>query len=204
MLKSKLIIKGITNPYRFHKILWEAMGNKNESKRPFLFRTTQEDDIDGVVIICQADRIPSAVPGMEVVETYGEAYPSNIEAGDIMRFRVVANPIKCKPDESGRLNKKNEVKKVRIPLVGRKDLEEWIGRKLSEAAEIDKLYINALPPLHFMKKGMVGKIQRVAYYGTLVVRNPEALRKLLDDGVGPEKAFGCGMLEVAHCMEPAA
>lgn len=52
------------------------------------------------------------------------------------------------------------------------------------------------PPLGFRKANYAGKLSTVTYEGALTVVDPQVLTFHLENGVGPAKAFGCGLLIV--------
>jgi len=52
------------------------------------------------------------------------------------------------------------------------------------------------PPIYFRKGSRAGKVVPVTYEGVLNILNVEKLGAVWQNGVGPAKAFGCGMLLV--------
>jgi len=44
---------------------------------------------------------------------------------------------------------------------------------------------------------MAGKIQSVGFQGILQVAKPTILKEIIINGIGPAKAFGCGLLSLA-------
>jgi CRISPR system Cascade subunit CasE len=55
-------------------------------------------------------------------------------------------------------------------------------------------------PLNFRKakEKLVGKIQPVDFQGVLQVKDSAGLSELISAGIGPAKAFGCGLLSLAR------
>jgi len=47
------------------------------------------------------------------------------------------------------------------------------------------------------RENRAGKIQPVRFQGVLKVEEPEAVMELVQNGIGPAKAFGCGLLSLA-------
>jgi len=43
-----------------------------------------------------------------------------------------------------------------------------------------------------------GKIQAVRFSGLLRVSDPAAFDRILQQGIGPAKSFGCGMMSIAR------
>jgi CRISPR system Cascade subunit CasE len=71
-----------------------------------------------------------------------------------------------------------------------------LARKLANAATLE--YADLLPhtPLYFRKGKHAGKLVACTFEGVLRVDDPECLTNLLENGIGPAKAFGCGLLLV--------
>jgi CRISPR/Cas system-associated endonuclease Cas1 len=73
-----------------------------------------------------------------------------------------------------------------------------IQRGAREAASTDEAATLTLPhvPLYFRKGKRAGKLVTCTFEGVLRVDDPERLTILLENGVGPARAFGCGLLLV--------
>ncbi|EKD89305.1 MAG: CRISPR-associated protein [uncultured bacterium] len=127
-------------------------------------------------------------------------YPLSLEVGQRLRFLLIANPIKMINDESGRRNFKGEPKKCRVPLVQEDDQRGWIERKLLNTATLESIVIDPVFPLRFRKgkEDRAGKIKPIKYQGLLKVEDPENMKELVWKGIGPAKAFGCGLLSLAR------
>ena len=124
----------------------------------------------------------------------------SLQAGQRLRFMLVANPVKMINDEGGRKNTAGESKKCRVPLVKEDDQRAWIERKLQDTASLESLVIDPVFPLRFRKgkEDRAGKIQPVGFQGVLSVKEPDAFVGLIQSGIGPAKAFGCGLLSLAR------
>jgi CRISPR system Cascade subunit CasE len=125
-------------------------------------------------------------------------YLPDLQRGQMLRFHVVANPVKTIRDGEGRLNKKGEPKSCRVPLIKEDQQIAWLQRKLLGVAEIENVQAVARNPLYFRKKDVVGKIATVAFDGILRVDDPERMTSVLMTGIGPAKSFGCGLLSIAR------
>ena len=112
-----------------------------------------------------------------------------------LRFLLVANPIKTIADERARL--KGKVKRCRIPLIKEDEQSKWLKRKLADAAVVNLLEVEKLLPLHFRKGGTPGKIQPYCFKGIIEIEDADLLMTLIQKGIGPAKAFGCGLLSLA-------
>lgn len=190
------------NPYNVHRQLWrlfpgeekETRQNNEELRQGFLFRI--EDNLTGrpARVLVQSRRAPANASGLKVIGTR-EIHPKPV-AGQKLAFLLTANPVKTIADtqRDSKLGKKSE--KCRVPLIKEEDQRAWIARKLISAGQIETA--NALPhaPIYFRKGHQGGKLATVTFEGVLRVSDPIRLAELLENGVGPAKGFGCGLLLV--------
>jgi CRISPR system Cascade subunit CasE len=197
MFLSRLSLTGeqFRNAYEIHRTLWSVFPESPDQVRDFLFRIEQRSSRH-VKILMQSER----QPGIETVTIQIEASKSvnlNLSAETQLRFLLVANPVKTIADEQGRLDSNGAIKKCRVPLINEEAQVVWLKRKLNGAALVSSVDIEKQLPMNFRRRGRPGKIQPYAFKGVLQVRNPSIFMSLLEQGIGPAKAFGCGMLSVA-------
>jgi len=78
--------------------------------------------------------------------------------------------------------------------------QAWLERKLQAFAQLETLIVQPEPVLYFRKakEGRSGKIQTVMFDGVLTVTDAEAFNSQVTKGIGPAKAFGCGLLSLAR------
>jgi CRISPR system Cascade subunit CasE len=200
MYLSKIMITGAAcrNPYEIHCVLWNLFPEAKDAERDFLFRVGQLDQ-NQAEILMQSARKPGTSSNLARILDCRE-YPLSMQADQRLRFLLVANPVKTIIDEGGRKNTKGDPQKCRVPLVREEGQRAWIERKLGDAATIESLVIDPVSSLRFRKskEDRAGKIQPVNFQGVLAVTKPEAMVELVQSGVGPAKAFGCGMLSLAR------
>ena len=198
MYLSKVVLTGAArrNPYEMHRALWRLFPEQPEAERDFLFRLEQ-DSRDGALILLQSARCPTG-PTREVRVLAAKEFSLPVVSGQRLRFLLVANPVRTISDGQGRLNSRGEVKKCRVPLIRDDEQRAWLQRKLAAAAVPEEFDVDPKLPLHFRKEGMAGKIRPVTFHGTLRVEELELLHRLVVEGVGPAKAFGCGLLSLAR------
>lgn len=200
MYLSKVLITGTAcrNPYEIHRALWELFSTDADAARDFLFRVEKSDGRQAEILM-QSIREP--------VLNYKEArvidsreYALSFRPEQTLRFLLVANPVKTIDDERGRKNAMGEMKKCRVPLINDEAQRAWLGRKLATSASLESLIIDKKMPLYFRKHmdNRAGKIQPVMFQGIIKVQNPDALQELIRSGIGPAKAFGCGLLSLAR------
>ncbi len=189
--------------YQIHQDLWLLFPGQDDKPRRFLFRVEQQQAGVGASILMQSEMAPSSVN--EQIKLLGtREYPLSVPKNQRLRFLLVANPVKTIKDQQERKNSKGVIKSNRVPLIKEEDQKNWIERKLQTWAQLDSLLVRPCPPLYFYKrdgqrpKGHGGKIVPVAFEGVLTVQEPDMFMEQIKQGIGPAKAFGCGLLSVAR------
>ena len=190
------------NPYNFHRQLWrlfpgeerETRSNGEESRQGFLFRIEDNPTGRPARLLVQSRRAPEAASGLIVVGTR-EFQPQPV-VGQRLAFLLTANPVKTITDTQRDAKPEKQSEKCRVPLIKEEDQREWIARKLASAGEIEAVSILPHAPIYFRKGNRGGKLATATFDGVMRVRDPIALTSLLENGVGPAKGFGCGLLLV--------
>ena len=200
MYLSKILVKGPAsrNPYEIHRALWKLFPEDTGANRDFLFRVEQSGR-NSVGILMQSIRKPDQ-PSDTVQVLACKDYRFSLFPHQRLRFLLIANPIKTINDEAGRKNAKGETKKCRVQLIREDEQNAWVARKFQNAASFENLVVDPVHPLRFRKRkeGHAGKIQPVIFRGILRVEEPEEMERLVRSGIGPAKAFGCGLLSLAR------
>lgn len=190
------------NSYNLHRQLWrlfpgeekETRSNNEELRQGFLFRIEDNPTGRPARLLVQSRRAPEAASGIVLVGTR-EIQPQPV-AGQRLAFLLTANPVKTITDAQRDAKPGKKSEKCRVPLIKEEDQREWIARKFADAGEIEA--VNVLPhaPVYFRKGNRDGKLATVTFDGVLRVSDPTRMTKLLVNGVGSAKAFGCGLLLV--------
>jgi CRISPR system Cascade subunit CasE len=201
MYLSKVLVgkHGRFDPYEVHLTLWRLFPEEPAAKRDFLFRVG-ESDYSGTVVLMQSNRQPEAPSGSATRILACKEYRPVLTRGQRLQFLVVANPIKMINDENDRKDTHGETKKCRVPLIREEEQRAWVERKLHEAAQIETVVLDHGSPLQFRKakEDRTGKIQTVTFKGILQVQDIGIMARVLETGIGPAKAFGCGMISLAR------
>ncbi|EIC29369.1 MULTISPECIES: type I-E CRISPR-associated protein Cas6/Cse3/CasE [Methylomicrobium] len=190
------------NPYQFHQALWRLFPGQDESTRDFLFRVEQMQKGIGANVLLQSTLQPqSSVQSPSLLAQ--REYDLNVQNGQHFRFRLRANPIKTiKDSDKGTFEKKGKTytKTVRVPLLQEEQQQAWLERKLQTFARLETLTMQPEPVLYFrkIKEGRSGKIQTVLFDGILTVTDATLFKQEITQGIGPAKAFGCGLLSIAR------
>ncbi len=89
-------------------------------------------------------------------------------------------------------------KTVRVPLLREEQQQTWIKKKLQAFSQLDIVIVQPEPVLYFRKtkEERSGKIQTVLFDGILTLTEPKRFIEQLQKGIGPAKAFGCGLLSI--------
>lgn len=191
------------HPYEWHRALWrlfpgrpaENRLSREEARSGFLYRIERMETGRGARALLLSEVAPTGqTTGIQIMRSTTELNPT-FQEGQTLGFRLTANPVKTITDAEGRLNAKGEVKKCRVPLIREEDQSNWLARHLDGAAELAQAEIRQEHPLYFRKRE-VGKIVPVTFEGTLRVTDGKLLTELMRNGIGPAKAFGCGLLLV--------
>ncbi len=184
------------NVYTLHQSLWQLFPDRPNEKRDFLFRVEQEKTGVGASVLMQSQQEPAA--DIESVELKAKRdYSLNLQKGQRLRFLLKANPVKTIKDEKGRKNSKGEIKKCRVPLIKEEEQLQWLARRIEGVATLEEVQISPCLPLYFRKHGQAGKVVPLKFEGVMSVMDSAALSALLENGMGPAKALGCGMLSLA-------
>jgi CRISPR system Cascade subunit CasE len=204
MYLSKILIpwQQAKNSYQLHQALWRLFPGNEAADRQFLFRVEQCQNGVGANVLLQSALRPQTGDQCPLILAQRE-YVLNVQNGQRLRFRLRANPIKTIKDNSrGVIKKKGKSfsKTVRVPLIEEEQQQEWLVRKLQNFAQLETLIVQPEPVLYFRKakENHSGKIQTILFDGVLKVSAADEFIQQIIQGIGPAKAFGCGLMSVAR------
>ncbi|MCQ4321966.1 type I-E CRISPR-associated protein Cas6/Cse3/CasE [Stutzerimonas stutzeri] len=120
------------------------------------------------------------------VESKHLALEEWVEGGGRYRFRLQANPTVTRQGK-------------RYGLVGEAEQLAWLGRQgKRHGFSVEAALVTASDVLNSRKGEGQISVQRACFEGILQVQNLQAFSRALKTGIGPAKAFGCGLLSVAR------
>ena len=120
------------------------------------------------------------------VESKRLALEEWVEGGARYRFRLQANPTVTRQGK-------------RYGLVGETEQLAWLGRQGERHGfSVEAALVTASDVLSSRKGAGQISVQRVCFEGVLRVQNLQAFSRALTAGIGPAKAFGCGLLSIAR------
>lgn len=194
--------------YRAHQHLWALFGDSPERRRDFLYR--QEGGRGDPFFYVVSVRAPRAEEGPWHVES--KLYAPRIAAGSRLAFTLRVNPVRSRPAEKGRRGQRHDVvmdAKHRMRGPGQPAEHDALVRGeglawLEERAErhgfrLDPgaLRVHSYRQHRLYKpRGSPIRFSTLDYDGLLTVTDPQRLLETLQQGLGPAKGFGCGLLLV--------
>jgi CRISPR system Cascade subunit CasE len=190
------------DPYQHHRSIWRLFpGEPREPRRSgedprqgFLFRV--EDNRPGrpARVLVQSNQPPVPTDGVTLIASR-EVKPQP-SLGQRLAFLLTANPVRTIKDSEAEQKPTKKRVTCRVPLIREDEQRAWLARKLDGAAEIEAVSLLPHEPLFFRRGNLAGKLVPLSFEGVLRVHDPMRLVALLENGIGPAKAFGCGLLLV--------
>lgn len=184
------------NPYELHRSLMLAFPAFDHEKERILYRLEMSQTNQ---VLVQSTILPD---WSRLAENYLEK-PSEIktlnlflEKGQVLRFRLRANPSKRDPQSH-----------KRVGLYSNDDRLIWLQRKgeshgfsiQPENVEVTStLWKQFSIPSKSDGKKHQATFNFVDFNGLLCIVNPELLLETIRQGIGPAKGLGCGLLSLAR------
>lgn len=116
-----------------------------------------------------------------------------VEAGVTCRFVLTANPTRKVDTKSVNGQRRNG---RRVPLGTEDERLAWLTRK-GEAGGFEILTIDGSDHGRIRSASKGVTLETVTFRGMLRVTDTELFRSTLADGIGPGKAYGCGLLSIS-------
>lgn len=207
---SLAVVRDLGDVVDLHRTIMRAFpqhdGHDARAAFGVLFRTEEVDGERGLLVQSEVapdwDRLPE---GYSRYHEYRDASTvlDALRPGRLLRFRLVANP--CRKSAAHRHAEAPPRNNRRVALVTDEDRHAWLmargergGFRLAGEGSFDGVRIDALPPVGRGGRGRAGiHVRPVRYEGAMEVIDAELLRNALRAGIGPAKAYGCGLLSVA-------
>jgi len=178
-----------------HAILYRLEGNQFDGLPVLYVQSRTQPDWSALEPGYLAD-VPSS--GNPVCKPVSAQYGA-IKRGMVLAFRLRANPTRKVDTKSGPEGERRNGR--RVPLMGEESLREWLERKAAAGGfsvlAVDMQDEGAHSVLHGIHPAGKLSLRAVCYTGRLIVTEPERFRAALEAGIGPGKAYGCGLLSVA-------
>ena len=197
---------------------WRSPEALRGNGRPFLFRVESDGDPR---ILVQSSILPDwsqafqNAPGYLLEPSTVKEANIKIHEGQQLRFRIRANATKRSPrtkTPGGQIVK--ESRRPRLAVKGPRRQWNWLEDRIASGGRIDErsgtirtedqgvpypekqILTGTKPPKDKSPKQDVLVVSHL-FEGLLTVTDPDAMEILLQNGIGPAKSFGCGLLSVA-------
>lgn len=200
----------MATPYEEHQLLWQLFDRDPGAKRDFLFRRDQDSALPSFYLL--SERKPGNADGRWQIET--KDYHPRLCAGQRLAFSLRANPVVTRKDAQGKAHRHDLVMDLKTRSGWKKQTasqrpalaelmqqagEQWLVDRLAKAgARLDSLRVEAYQQHQHRKrdKGKPIRFSTLDLTGLLTVDDPDRFGWALYHGIGPAKAFGCGLLLV--------
>lgn len=168
---------GLRTCYDWHKFIWEALPERADAKRDFLFRV---DVKDRKVMVLLLSAVPPREDSRFETKPVAETFLSHLA----YRFQLRANP-----------TFRRSADKRRIAIYRQEELDKWFRRKLEViGCEVISIIVDHPHDEIFTKDGKRGKHVSVDAEGIVKVKDANAFSAGFRTGIGSAKGFGFGML----------
>ncbi|RMX15409.1 type I-E CRISPR-associated protein Cas6/Cse3/CasE [Vandammella animalimorsus] len=193
--RSAQVRRDLGNLYELHRTLVRAFVQSDAQDVPrFLWRVEPQSAWNTPpVVLVQSEHRADWSP-LQALPRYFKVPPESkvlspeqlFPAGRRCRFRLFANPTVTRAGK-------------RIGLVGEDAQLAWLQRQgQSHGFALEAAIVTRSDILKPRKGAAVLSLQRACYEGILQVTDTELLKASLAAGVGPGKAFGCGLLSLGQ------
>lgn len=194
----------LSDLYQLHRSIMQCFPTPLPPDERVLFRLDTDPRTDAPALLLQSIYQPDlssmlqAGQGQYLLQPPDgpKAFNPALTAGQIVRFRLRANPtIKKQRDSQKNGN--------RVPLVRENEQIDWLGRKgVQHGFQVLRVQVSGKDNLFGWKREdeATHKVQVyvVQYDGLLQITDPIRFSNALAVGVGPAKGLGCGLLSLAR------
>lgn len=207
--RSKQVHREARDPYQQHRTVMSAFPEALPEDERVLYRLDLQPRTGQMTLLVQSQIEPDwsglagkdyLLPGDPFSDLPNPAVKPielSFRAGQMLSFRLRANPTKrLLRDDPDRRYKKGQ----RLGLFEEADQLVWLRQKAETSGF-------AIGNVHIVDEGFSSgktkeqqnlKFFAVRFEGHLQVTDPELLQQAIQNGIGPAKAFGCGLLSLAR------
>lgn len=196
---SRMVQNERRYPYEMHRTLMRGFDCKRECAN-VLYRLDVSPYFDSMTLLIQSTVRPNWHPLTQVGQgQYLQAPPAcklvelDLPPGRFLQFRLRANPTikKVRRKENGERRNSN-----RVPLVREEKQRDWLTKKAEQSGfKLLNAHINPEGKQTDYRRHLT--LYTILINGHLQITNPTDFTKALQHGIGPGRAFGCGLLSLA-------
>ena len=198
---SRMAQRESYNPYQLHRTLMKGFDDGiNREKANLLHRLEIHPHSGALTVLAQSTLEPdwgaladAGQGGYLLSPPKCKPVDLRLEEGRALRFRLVANPTvkKVRRDENGKRRNSN-----RVPLVHEEKQLQWLHDKGElHGFNVINMIISQTRKQNARKKEIT--LYTVQFDGLLQIAEADAFLEAVQTGIGPAKAFGCGLLSLA-------
>lgn len=200
-LRYRQVRTDLARPYELHRTLLRAFPDHlADGEERLLFRVEADSRQPDPVVLVQSQLLPDwdKLPEEYLATDLGDLNPAvkpyrlQFRAGQVLSFRLVANPTK-------RLSKslpRGIDKSKRVGLYKQEEQLDWLARK-GEQHGFRILTATASRQERSEDRSNQLTLLAVQFDGLLGVTDADAIAAAVASGIGSAKAFGCGLLSLA-------
>lgn len=194
------VLLDLADPYQLHRTVMSGFPAMLPGAERVLFRLEVQRSAPPLFLLVQSHSRPdwSGLEGRNYLLRPAEVKPLNLQpaAGDVFRFRLLANPTK-------RLGAKDPAAGKRVGLLQEEEQQAWLQRKAAQhgfrllaaqAAAVNQ------PDGWKEVDGKKHRLRQVGvrFDGLLEVTDAQVFAAALADGIGSGKGLGFGLLSLAR------
>jgi len=197
------------NGYRMHQVVWNLFADNPDRQRDFIYRYETVGGWPTFYTVSAREPLDSG----GVWDVLPKEYKPKLRSGQHLEFTLRANPIRSRRDENGKQKRHDIVMEAKLKLKEKGDdinlpkiVQEHGYRWLEERSVVHgfsilakTIRVDGYRQYKFFKgKGKKPiALSTLDFNGILRVTEPDIfIEKCLFSGIGPAKAFGCGLMLV--------
>lgn len=190
---DRSVVKALADIYRLHQTVMKGFTAYSQTER-VLYRVEPEERNGLVSILVQSPQAPDwrqlAEENRGVVSARVKEFAPAFHAGQRFTFRLRANPTVTRDGK-------------RRGLIRDESLLEWLGKK-QERLGVRFLGMDAIDEGYIEGSKTKGdkhhllSLKTARFEGALEVTDADAFAVTFSTGIGPAKAFGCGLVSLAR------
>lgn len=199
--RSRMAQRESYDPYQLHRTLMKGLPDGvDRAKANLLHRLEIHPRTGALTLLAQS----TVQPDWQSLTEAGQGHyllsppkckPVNLhlENGRALRFRLVANPTvkKVRRAENGARKNSN-----RVPMLCEACQLSWFYKKARQHGfKIMDAYVSQTTTLNARKQAI--KLFTAQFDGLLEITDSDKFNHAVQEGIGPAKAFGCGLLSLA-------
>ena len=202
----RAIVQRLGDAYREHQMLWQLFEADPDATRDFLYRREVHQDRPRYFLL--SHRPPVNDLNLWRIDP-PKAFTPRLQTGQRLAFRLRVNPVISRDgkrhdivmDRKHRMGWKKTPPAERPPLqqVIQEAGHDWLRQRAERHGfEIDPdlLQVEGYQQHQTRRGKRTIRFSTLDFTGLLRVTDPEAFTKALKTGIGPAKAFGCGLMLV--------